>query len=585
MNSTRLLLCLGILATASCADSRADEPPAPADSRRDAGRQDLNDAGAPPCEVGTVRCQAGVVERCEGTSWRVAETCEFGCEQAGLEARCVVSCDACPSEGATVCMAGATRTCSREPSGCLEWGASSACESGTCANGTSCNSALPSGSVYWAQGFGALGLESAIDVASDRDGNIVVVGNFERTVSFGGVPLESVGGRDGFVASYGPDGSHRWSRALGGTSDDRANGVTVLESGDVVVAGTFSGTGNFGGSDLVAVDAEDFFLARFDTEGNHLDSRSFGGGPGFGAIHAVQTAPNGDLLLAGFLSGNADFGGAQPLTRGFGWDVFIARFTASGAHVWSKRFSTDRWEWATGVAIDRAGDVIVTGVYRGPLDFGGGELEADPDGGNRMFLARFDADGRPLWSRGFGAGGTEMGIYPRGVVVDGAGEITVTGGFQGPADFGGSTLASEGSVDMFLARYRGDGSHLWSQRFGGRSADQPHDVAVDAGGDITVVGWFGATTSDSFAAPASFGGTTFRPAGLADVFVARYAPDGTHLWSESFGGESVDQAWGVAHDPFGNVIVAGSFYETASFKGRRVTSAGSRDAFLLRLSP
>src|SRR5207248_1024698 len=72
------------------------------------------------------------------------------------------------------------------------------------------------------------------------------------------------------------------------------------------------------------------------------------------------------------------------------------------------------------------------------------------------------------------------------------------------------------------------------------------------------------------------------------AFVAKYSPAGALLWAKKLdaGGAGEAAATGLAYDPAsGDVVVTGYFGGTATFEaGPSVTSAGLRDAFVLRLS-
>jgi hypothetical protein len=56
-------------------------------------------------------------------------------------------------------------------------------------------------------------------------------------------------------------------------------------------------------------------------------------------------------------------------------------------------------------------------------------------------------------------------------------------------------------------------------------------------------------------------------AGGADIYAAKYSPDGTHAWSKRFGGTSDDFGESVTADAAGNVVIGGSFRGTANFGG------------------
>jgi len=66
-------------------------------------------------------------------------------------------------------------------------------------------------------------------------------------------------------------------------------------------------------------------------------------------------APNGDVIVAGEFFGSVDFGGGALNTAGNS-DIAVARFDASGNHLWSKRFGDFNEQRVTGIAVDDSGN-------------------------------------------------------------------------------------------------------------------------------------------------------------------------------------------------------------------------------------
>ena len=108
------------------------------------------------------------------------------------------------------------------------------------------------------------------------------------------------------------------------------------------------------------------------------------------------------------------------------------------------------------------------------------------------------------WSRSSGcmvahawAKKVDGGLY--GMAMDSNGNIYITGAFDTSINLGGSTLSSkDADVDVFLASFTPSGKHRWSKAFGGKGADEGHDVAVDGSGNVHIIG--------TFAANINFGG-------------------------------------------------------------------------------
>jgi len=104
------------------------------------------------------------------------------------------------------------------------------------------------------------------------------------------------------------------------------------------------------------------------------------------------------------------------------------------------------------------------------------------------FLAKYSGStGAFVWQKQ--VGGTS-GDFVRGIGVDSSGNWTVVGYFAGTANFGTGALTSAGSNDVFVARYSGAGSPLFSQRYGDASDQRGFACVVDATGNVTLTGYF-----------------------------------------------------------------------------------------------
>lgn len=206
-----------------------------------------------------------------------------------------------------------------------------------------------------------------------------------------------------------------------------------------------------------------------------------------------------------------------------------------------------------------------------------GEVSPTPE--NCATPADEDCDGAAptcgsnnLWSKRFGVAEG----YALGVGADG--NPVVGGRFPGSISFGGNTLTSSGGFDAFVTKLDGaSGEHIWSRRLGGSDDQTVWSLAVDAEGNVVVVGEFLGQMSVG-------GGNTLTSAGGYDIFVAKYdGVDGEHIWSRRFGNGEDQSARGVAVSKTGEVWVTGSMSGTVDFGVGTLSSAGSFDVFVLRL--
>jgi hypothetical protein len=419
----------------------------------------------------------------------------------------------------------------------------------------------------WSQHFGDTNDQEVASVAVDSSGNVIVTGRFEGTVDFGGGPLTSAGQTDVYVAKFGPSGNHLWSQHFGDDTFQTAVDVAVDTSGNVIVTGYFYGTINLGGQVLTSAGENDIYLAKFDRSGTHIWSDRFGD-VGYDYVAGVACDLPGNVIIAGFYyTGDIDFGGGTLMNAGEE-DIYIAKFDPSGTHLWSDNFGDSDGQSAADVAVDGLGNVIITGGFDGTVNFGGGALTSA--GAKDIFVAKFDPSGLHVWSDDFGDPAWQL---PVGVASDDAGNVFIAGTFMGSVNFGAGDMTSAGGMDIYIAKFNSSGSVLWGNRFGDASADGFADIAVEPSANIVITGHFSGTIN--------FGGGDLTSAGGRDIYLAGFGADGSYIWSKRFGNTDIDQ--GVSVAAYGTcAIVTGEFQGGVDFGGGALTSAGGDDIFLAK---
>ncbi len=227
------------------------------------------------------------------------------------------------------------------------------------------------GNHIWSEAFGDDGDQLGLGVATDAGGNVIVTGRFDDSLDFGGGALTSVQGSDAFVAELDPSGSHVWSKQFGGQSVQLGRAVAADSTGDVLVAGRFRSTVDFGGGPLMSAGQEDVFVVKLDAAGSHVWSHRYGGSESE-SLASVAVDGSGSVLLLGE-NGFApiDLGGG-PLGPG----IFVAKLDASGGHVWSVGYDAQH---AYSMALDPSDNVLFSGGFLGVVDFGGGPLTSAGD--------------------------------------------------------------------------------------------------------------------------------------------------------------------------------------------------------------
>lgn len=340
--------------------------------------------------------------------------------------------------------------------------------------------------------------------------------------------------------------------------------LLAIDGSDHLVAhSNFFGTVDLGGGPLTPANflSGDQYLARYDASGNHIWSMQFTpGGPGV-SNPLVTADPDGNIYITGHLNNGADIDyGGGTIA---GPQAYVAKFNSNGNHIWSAGFGDG---WPRSIAANNT-HVVVTGYTSAGVDFGGGTVGAA--GGYDIFVAQLTAAGAHSWSAGFGDASDQGGFA---VTIDGSGNVLLVGSMFGTADFGGGALVANG-LDLFLASFTSSGTHSWSQVFDGVFTPGggilvTTDVAAGPSGEVTICGELLNSTD--------FGGGTITSNGFGDWFVAQFDASGNHQWSAAYGSANgTDPARSISVDGTGNVLVTGGLAGDADLGGGTIAHNGA----------
>jgi len=295
---------------------------------------------------------------------------------------------------------------------------------------------------------------------------------------------------------------------------------------------------------------------------------------GEGEGYGVAVGPDGNPVVVGRFSSSISFGGNELSSSG-GYDAFVAKLDgSSGEHIWSRRLGGSGDQTAWSIGLDAQGDVVVVGEFIGEMSVGGGNTLSSA-GGNDIFVVKYDGgDGSHLWSKRFGDSADQIA---RGVSVGPSGDVVITGSFASTVDFGTGMLTSAGSFDLFVAKLDAQGNGLYATRYGDSDEQNGHAVAIEPSGGAVITG--------DFRGAMSLGDTTITSTGSFDAFVARVDASGKPVYANGYGSKNHPQrGYAVAVTPSGNALISGLVRGDVDFGGGSL-SAKNLDVFLLQLSP
>ena len=302
-----------------------------------------------------------------------------------------------------------------------------------------------SGDFHAAQRYGTANSDTGIAIGVDFNGYIAFGGFFgQGTLDVGGFPLVGAGQDNGFVASLDSALGTRWTRMLAssGTGDlSSCQALAVDPNGDVVTAGVFSGTVNFGAGTVTA-SGSDAFVASYDSLGTPRWSHVFGG-PQYDTANAIAVDGTGNVVVGGNYHGNVDFGtGTIPSTGSV--DGFLVGYTATGGFRFARHLGAATTSTVSGLATTATGGVVATGHLSGAADLGTGPLV--PLGMDDVFVAELNA-GTATYAKRYGGVDYDEGVA---VSIGPTGLVTIGGLFRGTADFGTGAIAGGAKDNGFV---------------------------------------------------------------------------------------------------------------------------------------
>jgi hypothetical protein len=439
----------------------------------------------------------------------------------------------------------------------------------------------------WAVRAGSYGYDNVSDLVVSGT-SLYLVGRFgdvSGTIAGQTVPGSAWSwGTTGYLAKYTDAGTRAtgvWATSFPATTSNAF--VLALSSNALYVTGSYRGTATIAGQRLTSVDdSGDIYVAKFLDNGTSVGNgwaATAGGGQG---LNGYDSEGGYGIWVSGSRVFALAITGELPARFGTAPPLVAP---ANGIAIGELAAGTGAWQQVTApllgtTSATRATATDASGNVFVTGTFSGsvvfGTTRLTSQGSDDVFVAKWNPT-TTTWAWAV-SGGSPGTEQATGIAVSGA-NVYVTGSFAGSAYLAGTTLTSAGSDDIFVAKYVDNGTSAangWARRDGGTGTDVGTELAA-SGSNVYVTG--------SFSGSATLAGTALSSAGGTDVFVAKYVDNGTSAgngWAVRGGGSAADTGNGIALSG-SNVYVTGSFTGTAaSVAGTTLASAGGTDLFVAK---
>ncbi|WP_437775226.1 hypothetical protein [Sorangium sp. So ce1097] len=303
-----------------------------------------------------------------------------------------------------------------------------------------------SGQCAWAWSVASDGGTAPRGVAALSDAVILAVESLGKGKSHGPCALKPRVPEDAaLLAALDPaTGACKWHRSLGAPAAVKVRALAGAPAGTgaVVVVGDYDaarGAVSLGEDPPRAPEGRGIFLVRYASSTGapqQVTTLRLEGARRVEPVDAAQL-PDGDVVIAGRYAGALDLDDACPAMPDAGNtdNVFVARVSDHGA-VWSRGFGDATGaQTATGVAVDEAGAIHVTGLFSGDLDVGSAGTLTASTGRREGFLIELDATGNLVSASRLE--GDAAGLRLAAARGAAGGRLYVAGSLTGPLDLGG----------------------------------------------------------------------------------------------------------------------------------------------------
>jgi hypothetical protein len=366
--------------------------------------------------------------------------------------------------------------------------------------------------------------------------------------------------------------------------------VTIYNS-DGGIFGTLSGSPN--GS---------AFVVKYDTDGiAQWATRIISQDRFVSGAYGISVTKNGTVHATGAYQGTIEIYNSNntlygTLTSSGVDDVFLVKYSTTGAVLWATHIGGTSSDNGTGVYVDISENVYVTGHYNSSsvtiynqdnTSFG----TLINSGFSDAYIVKYDPTGFGIWATRIAEVNGDFGFS---ITVDITGNVYVSGYFTLVTTFYNAdttvfqSCTGYGSADAYIVKYNSSGFGIWYIRIGGNGFDGAYSISLDIQGNVYITGFY----SDTGVNIENSDHTLFKTltnTGINDIFVVKYNTNGFGAWAAQIGGNNRESSYGIAVDNDGNAYVTGDYqsslltiYNADDTVFGTLTNSGNYDTFIVK---
>ena len=200
-----------------------------------------------------------------------------------------------------------------------------------------------------------------------------------------------------------------------------------------------------------------------------------------------------------------------------------------------------------------------------------GQEEVVSNGSSDIFIARYDENGEIIQVQSLGGENEELFKF---LNVDNEDNIIISIMFTDFITINGTEYTSLGGQDVLLIKFNSDFSFQWVRHYGTGLTDYVKGMDIDEDGNILLFG--------KFKNEIDFDDITLTSSGSTDMYIAKYNADGEIIFAFSEGGSSYEDANSIAVGANDEFYISGTFYNETIINGETISTENPTGIFLAK---
>jgi len=405
-----------------------------------------------------------------------------------------------------------------------------------------------------AKSFGGNTSDCGRSIATDKNGNLYVSGYFySEIIDFGDAMLTNTDNSgftsDVFIVKYDSVGNIIWARSFGGMKDDYTFNMVVDSTGCSYMTGTFSSDSiSFQSNYFINKGVADMFMMKMDENGIVVWAKTIGSIDHDSGIDVKLDHIGNLLICGGFKSDSLEFDQIK-IAKSYIISGFLAKFSNSGNIIWVKELNGV----PSSSDVDLHNNITIGGdFYDDTLHIDQSNLVNHSTANSDVFIAKFNESGSLIYAKSFGS--VYIDAFNQ-LKNDSQGNLIFAGNFQGPVTNIDTVVLTSGNWDTFIVKLDSLGNLLWVKQTLSQGGIYAQVVEVDKFDGILITGY---TMSQWMTIDSNYilTGTIF---GNDQVFTLKFDKNGNSQWSIFFGGSYTERPLGNYVDNGNNLYLVGMF--------------------------